>query len=153
MLLGEEFFRSGETEKARTQLELAIRENPQLAPAREQLASLLLTSGENDAVFEVLDPLVRNVKEASERFEVVSLLGRAHFNRKEFPQAIELLEKAITLRRPDPDLLNVLAIAHHQVGQDARAAELLERSLALNPEQAPVKELLSQLKAGTTGQR
>jgi GWxTD domain-containing protein len=153
MLLGEQFRRAGESEKARTKLVLALRENPQLGPAREQLASLLLTSGENDAVFEVLDPLVRNVKEASERFEVVSVLGRAHFNRKEYPQAIELLEKAITLRRPDPELLNVLAIAHHQVGQDARATELLERSLALNPEQAPVKDLLSQLKAGTTGQR
>ncbi len=153
MLIGEQFLRVDEKEKARTQLELAIRENPQLAPAREQLASLLLSNGEIDSVFAVLEPLVRNVKEALDRYEVVSVLGQAHFQRKEYAQAIELLEKASTLRRPDPPLLNTLALAYHEMGQDARAAELLERSLSLNPEQAEVKDLLEKLKAGTTGPR
>jgi len=55
------------------------------------------------------------------------------------------------LRRLEPRLLNVLALAHHELGNDARATEILERSLSLNPEQLPVKDLLEKLKAGTTG--
>jgi GWxTD domain-containing protein len=150
MVLGEQYLRMDEKEKARARLELAIRENPQLGPARELLAGLLLESGEIDDVFAVLEPLVQN---APDRFEVLSILGQAYFLQKQYPKSVELLEKAITLRRPEPRLLNVLAMAHHELGNDARAKEILERSLSLNPEQTPVKELLEKLKAGTTGPR
>jgi Flp pilus assembly protein TadD len=111
---------------------------------------LLLEGNEIDGVFAVLEPLAQN---ASERFEVLAILGQAHFHRKEYAKSIELLEKAITLRRPEARLLNVLALSHHELGNDARAVEILERSLSLNPEQAPVKDLLEKLKAGTTGPR
>ncbi len=148
MVLGEQYLRMDEKEKARAHLELAIRENPQLGPARELLAGLLLDGGEIDGVFAVLEPLVQN---APDRFEVLAILGQAYFHQKQYAKSIELLEKAITLRRPEPQLLNALALAHHELGNDARAAEILERSLSLNPEQLPVKELLEKLKAGTTG--
>jgi len=150
MILGEQYLRIDAKEKARGELELAIRENPQLGPARELLAGLLLDSGEIDGVFAVLDPLYQN---APERFEVLAILGEAYFHQKQYAKSTELLEKAITLRRPEPRLLNVLALAHHELGNDARAKEILERSLSLNPEQPPVKDLLEKLKAGTTGPR
>jgi GWxTD domain-containing protein len=150
MVLGEQYLRMDEKEKARAQLGLAIRENPQLGPARELLAGLLLDGGEIDGVFAVLEPLVQN---APDRFEILSILGQAYFHQKQYAKSIEILEKAITLRRPEPQLLNVLALAHHELGNDARAKEILERSLSLNPEQLPVKDLLEKLKAGTTGPR
>jgi GWxTD domain-containing protein len=150
MILGEQYLRMQDKGKARAQLELAIRENPQLGPARELLAGLLLESGEVERVFEVLEPLVQN---APDRFEVLAILGQAYFLRKQFAKSIEILEKAITLRRPEPQLLNALAMAHHEMGNDARATEILERSLSLNPDQLPVKDLLDKLKAGTTGPR
>jgi hypothetical protein len=50
-------------------------------------------------------------------------------------------------------LLNALALGHHELGNDARAVEVLERSLSLNSEQPAVEELLARLKAGTTGPR
>jgi tetratricopeptide (TPR) repeat protein len=148
MVLGEQYLRMDEKEKARAELELAIRANSQLGPARELLAGLLLDGGEIDGVFAVLEPLVQN---APDRFEVLAVLGQAYFHQKQYAKSIELLEKAITLRRPEPRLLNVLALAHHELGNDARATEILERSLSLNPEQLPVKDLLEKLKAGTTG--
>jgi GWxTD domain-containing protein len=150
MMLGEQYLRMEEKGEARALLELAIRDNPQLGPARELLAGLLLEGNEIDGVFAVLEPLAQN---APDRFEVLAILGQAHFHRKEYAKSIELLEKAITLRRPEPRLLNVLALSHHELHNDARAAEILERSLSLNPEQAPVKDLLEKLKAGTTGPR
>jgi tetratricopeptide (TPR) repeat protein len=150
MILGEQYLRMDEKEKARAQLERAIRENPQLGPARELLAGLLLDGGEIDGVFAVLEPLAQN---APDRFEILSILGQAYFHQKQYAKSIEILEKAITLRRPEPQLLNVLALAHHELGNDARAKEILERSLSLNPEQLPVKDLLEKLKAGTTGPR
>jgi Flp pilus assembly protein TadD len=150
MLLGEQYLRLGDKAQARAKLELALQANPQLGPAREHLAGLLLDAGEVDSVFEVLKPLAGNTPE---RFEVLFLLGQAHFQRNDYRQAVEHLEKAITLRRPEPALLNLLARAHHELGNDDRAKEILERSLSLNPEQAPVKELLEQLKAGPNGPR
>jgi GWxTD domain-containing protein len=150
MLLGEQYLRIDLKDRARTQLELAIRENPHLGPARELLAGLLLESGEFDGAVAVVEPLVRI---APDRFEAIAILGQAHFYQKQYAKSVELLEKAITLRRPEPRVLNVLALAHHELGNDARAAEILERSLSLDPEQSPVKDLLEKLKAGTSGRR
>jgi GWxTD domain-containing protein len=150
MLLGEQYLRIDAREKAREELELAISKNPQLGPARELLAGLLLSSGEIDGVFEVLEPLVRN---APGRFEVLRILGQAYFHRKDYAKSAELLEKAIALRRPEEAVLNILAISHHELGNDGRAIEILERSLASNPDQPPVKDLLEKLKAGTSGPR
>ena len=148
MVLGEQYLRMDAREKARAQLELAIRENPSLGPARELLARLLVDSGEVDPVFALLEPVYQN---APERFEVLAVLGEAYFHHKQYVKTTELLERAITLRRPEPRLLNVLALAHHELGNDARAMEILERSLSLNPEQPPVKDLLGKLKAGKSG--
>lgn len=153
MILGEQYLRLDQKEKARAELELAIRDNAQLGPARELLAGLLLESGDIDGVFSVLAPLAPGAQNAPApaRFEVLSLLGQAYFQQKQYEKSTELLENAITLQRPEPRLLNILALAHHQLGNDARAREILERSLSLNPEQSPVKDLLEKLKTGTTG--
>lgn len=150
MILGGQYLRMDEKEKGRVELERALRENPRLGPAREQLAGLHLEAGEVDEVFSVLEPLVRN---APERFEVLAILGQAYFQKKQYAESIAAIEKAITLKRPDPRLLNLLAQAYHEMGDDARAREMLERSLSLNPDQSPVKELLERLKAGTTSPR
>jgi tetratricopeptide (TPR) repeat protein len=150
MILGGQYLRLEETGKARTELSRALQENPRLGPAREQLAGLSLESGQPDEVFSLLEPLVKN---APERFEVLALLGRAYFQKKQYAESVATIEKAIALKRPDPPLLNLLAQAYHELGNDARAREMLERSLSLNPDQTPVKELLERLKAGTTVSR
>ncbi len=150
MLLGGQYLRKDEKGKARVELSRALRENPRLGPAREQLARLYLEAGEVDEVFTVLEPLVRD---APDRFEVLVPLGHAYFQKKQYAESIATFEKAIALKRPDPALLNVLAQAYHEIGNDARAQEMLERSLSLNPDQAPVKELLERLKAGTNSPR
>jgi tetratricopeptide (TPR) repeat protein len=150
MILGGQYLRMEEKAKARTELERALRENPRLGPAREELAGLLLEAGEVDKALSMLEPLVRN---APERFEVLAIVGQVYFQKKQYAESIAALEKAISLKRPDPRLLNVLAQAYHETGNDARAREMLERSLSLNPDQVPVKELLEKLKAGTTGPR
>ncbi|HXV62209.1 MAG TPA: tetratricopeptide repeat protein, partial [Vicinamibacteria bacterium] len=147
-ILGEQYARLSDQESARIQLELAIRENPRLGPARELLADLLLDLDEIDGVFAVLEPLVGNVPD---RFEVLAILGEAHFRRKQYTESSELLEKAITLKRPEARLLNMLAMAHDELGNRARALEILERSLSLDPEQPSMRDLLEKLKAGGSG--
>jgi GWxTD domain-containing protein len=150
MILGGQYLRMDESQKGRIALERALKENPRLGPAREQLAGLYLSSGQLDEVFSMLEPLVQN---APERFEVLAILGQAYFQKKEYAKSIATFEKAIALKRPEPGLLNVLAQAYHETGNDARAKEMLERSLALNPDQSPVKELLERLKTGTSDPR
>jgi GWxTD domain-containing protein len=147
LILGEQYLSLGDNARARTQLELAISENPELGPARELLAGVLLESGDVDEVFRVLDPLVRNVPDWPDRFEVVAVLGKAHYQKKQYAKSAELLERALTLRRGEPRLWNVLALSHRELGNDSRAAELLERSLALDPDQPEMKELLDRLRS------
>jgi GWxTD domain-containing protein len=147
MILAEQHLRLEERDEARARLELAISENPQLGPARELLAGLLLESGEVDSVFTVLDPLVQNVPNWTERYEVLAILGRAYYQKKDYPKAVELLEKAIALRRAEPVVLNALALSQKELGNDVRATEILERSLSLDPNQPQLKELLEKWKA------
>lgn len=144
LVLAEQYVKLEVPAKARALLEQAIRENSQLAPARELLAELLADSGEFERVIEVLEPLHRN---APDRFEVLSVLGEAYFERRDFAKAVELLERAHALGRLEPRRLNALGSAHAELGDGARALQILERSLALNPDQPAVKELVEKLKA------
>lgn len=140
--LGEEYLALDDREKARHQFERALQQNPKLGVAREHLAQLALGAGDYQKVVDLLEPIYVEVKD---RFEVVAPLGEAFFRQAAFERAVELLEKAVALRRPPPPLLNMLASAHQKLGNSSRARELLEQSLALDPNQVEAKELLRSL--------
>jgi GWxTD domain-containing protein len=144
LVLAEQYVKLEDPLKARALLERSILENNQLAPARELLAKLLGDSGEFERVIAVLEPLHQNVPD---RFEVVSVLGEAYFQRQDFAKAVELLERALTLGRLEPRHLNALGTAHSQLGDVARAIEILGRSLSSNPDQPAIKQLVEELKA------
>jgi len=147
MSLGEQYLAVGDKDTARTLFEKAVSENFQLGPARESLASLLLESGDADKADKAVALVAPVLQNMPDRYEAHAILGEAYYQRKEFAKSAELLERAITLRRATPPLLNTLARDHRELGNRDRAVELLERSLALNPAQEPEKELLEELKS------
>ena len=146
--LGEQYLALGRDEEASALFEQAVAANAKLGPPRERLASMELAAGESARVIELLEPVYAQVKD---RFEVLAILGQAYFNEQRFPEAVDVLEKAIALKRPEPTVLNVLANANYRVGNLGRAQELLEQSLARDPNQEIVKEILSKLKAERAG--
>ena len=98
----------------------------------------------NARVIELLSPVYGEVKD---RFEVLALLGGAHFRQENYAQSVEILEKAIALKRPEPPMLNMLANAQYREGNLERALQLLKRSLSLDANQDGAETLLGKLEA------
>jgi tetratricopeptide (TPR) repeat protein len=121
----------------------ALASNPKLGAARERLAEMELRAGNSAAVVELLEPVYAEVKD---RFEVLAMLGQAYAVEERYPEAVDLLEKAILLRRPEPSVLNLLANSQYRVGNLSRAQELLEQSLATDSQQEEVRRVLEQIK-------
>lgn len=144
MALGEQYLNIENKTRARELFEAAVEANPMLGPARESLAGLAMEAGDTTRVRALLEPVYEKVQD---RFEVVAVLGEAYARDREFSKAAELLEKAVLLRRPDTRLLNFLAVSQVETGNLPRAQEVLERSLALDPEQPEIKELMEKVKA------
>jgi GWxTD domain-containing protein len=144
MTLAEQYLALERLDEATRLFREALSLNPKLGAARERLADMELRAGNSAAVVELLEPVYAEVKD---RFEVLAMLGQAYSNEGRYPEAVELLEKAILLRRPEPPVLNALANANYRVGNLSRAEELLEQSLAADSQQEDVRRVLDELKA------
>jgi GWxTD domain-containing protein len=132
----------GGREEARSLFEEAIEKNPRLGVPREALAYLAVEDGNFDRVIELLQPVYAQIQD---RFEVLALLGEAYVKKKDYARGAELLEKALSLRRLQPSLLNLLAVCHHHLGDRERALELLSLSLTEDPNQPAIRQLMDEL--------
>jgi tetratricopeptide (TPR) repeat protein len=73
------------------------------------------------------------------------LLGAAYSSAKDWPHAIEHLQRAIGEGRATPDVLNSLGWAQMQTGQRREAAVSFSRSIAARPDQPEIRRLLKEL--------
>jgi GWxTD domain-containing protein len=143
-MLGEQYLALDDTERAKELFERALEENPKLGVAREQRAQIASRERDHATVIALLEPIYAQVKD---RYEVLAPLGEAYFRQGDFAKAVEALEAALPLRRPQPSLLNALASSQYRLLNSGRALELFEQSLALDPAQPEVRDLVEKLKA------
>jgi GWxTD domain-containing protein len=140
---GEQYWKLGQREEARRELEIAVQSAElQLASAHWLLAALLLGEGQTERAVELLAPLEQNHPNT---FEVIAGLGLSHYFQQDYAKALGYLERAITLRPPDPPLLNALGDTYQRLGTLDKARETYERSLGLDPEQVPIQKRLESL--------
>jgi tetratricopeptide (TPR) repeat protein len=99
------------------------------------LARAQLLGGRPDACLDTL-------RDAASSREAEMLRGAAHSRKREPAAAVGAFERALTLGVPTPDLLNALAAAQIEAGRTPDALRSLERSLALDPNQAAARALL-----------
>ena len=144
MALGEQYVGLEQHDKAKELFASALAKNAQLGLAREYLARYAAEDGNHSRVVELLAPVYEQVQD---RYEILTLLGPAHFRLENYPESIAILEKAVELRRPTPSLLNMLANAHYKEQNLDRSLDLLKRSLALEGEQDGLEELIGQIEA------
>ncbi len=149
-MLGEQYLARDEPAKAREEFERALEANPKLGLAREHLARLAVKEGDYEKVVSLLEPVYAEIKDC---YEILAPLGEAYFRRGDFARAAELLEKALPMRRPQPALLNALASSLARLQNPGRALELFEQSLALDPNQAEVREVVETLKSEKSPER
>ena len=73
------------------------------------------------------------------------LLGAAYASARDWPHAIEHLQRALSAGRATPDVLNSLGWAQMQLGQRREAAESFSRSIVAKPDQPEIRRLLKEL--------
>jgi tetratricopeptide (TPR) repeat protein len=88
---------------------------------------------------------IEELGRAAPSFDRDVLLGAAYSAAKEWPLAIEHLQRAVSGGRTTPDVLNGLGWAQLQAGERREAAESFSRSLAAKPDQPQIRRLLSEL--------
>ncbi len=141
LTLGEQLLAHGRISEAVVALREAAT-NPDLPMARWKLASALLFERRADEALELLLPVEADYPN---EIEVAEGVGFAYYLREECGEALPRLEHALTLRTPDTSLLNALGHCHQREGDHARARDLFERSLEMNPDQDGVRGRLAEL--------
>jgi Flp pilus assembly protein TadD len=137
---GNQLLALGRYDQAVAELEKAIRpDNPNLPMAKWQLAAALLETREPAWAKKLLSSLEADYPQ---QFEVIAGLGFANYQTGNFEDAIRYLEQAMTLRPPETGLLNTLGDAYDHLGNDERARQSFERSLALDPAQPDIQKRL-----------
>ena len=74
------------------------------------------------------------------QYEVVVGLGFAYFMKEDAANARDYLERARTLRPPATSLLNALGECYQRLGEPAKARQVFQSSLEMDPEQKPIQE-------------
>jgi GWxTD domain-containing protein len=146
LTLGEQLLTLDRIQLAQQALEVAVAaDNPDLPRARWRLAGIYVGLREPDRALELLQPLEDRYPN---QYEVVAGLGFAFYLKKDFARAIDYLERAGAIRPPGISTLNTMGECHQALGDQARAKQIYERSLELNPNQDDIKKKLASL--GTT---
>lgn len=130
--------------EAQAEFEKAVAAGNEALPmARWKLAEAYILAGNADRALELLVPMEEGFPQ---QYEVISGLGYAHYLKEEFPEAVQYLERAMTLRPADTALLNALGESFLKVGSQEKAKQALQRSLEMDPDQETIKELLASAK-------
>jgi len=132
-------------DEARRAFDKAVELDPKNAEYRANQGALLLARGDSKGAQE---PLKEALKINPNYTMALYNLGIALALEGKFPEAISFLEGAERSAPPSVGLLNALARAYHEAGQDAKAAAALRRSLQLRPEQPEQQKTLRQLQSG-----
>ena len=147
LALGEQLQAIGRYEEAARALEAAVAaNNPELVSARWRLAGLYLGWREADRALELLLPLAET---HPNQYEVVVGLGFAYLMKGDVANARDYLERARTLRPSGTSLLNALGECYERLGEPAKARQVFQSSLEMDPEQKPIQERLASLPEGS----
>ena len=142
-MLAQQWEKLGRDEAAGAQYEAALKLNPDSKDGAILYGNFLLKVRRFDRALEMAERLVPDEKR---KFEGFHLKGRALLGLKRYPEAIEALLEANKIYNSDLRILNALGESYLGSGDKKKAAEALEASLKLNPDQAEVKALLAEAK-------
>ncbi len=101
------------------------------APVQQIQPSMQAAMPNQDAVIETLKA---RLFDDPDNGALLSALGDAYFEQRRFDEAILIYKRAITFNPNDFDALNDLGLAYHYTGNSQAALEVLDRSIAANPD-------------------
>ncbi len=143
LVRGDQFAALQRFEPALAEYETAVAAgNPDLPAAQWKLAHGYLRSGRVEKASALLEPLLESHPDV---VEVSTGLGFARYFRGRFEEAVTHLQHAISLRAPNPPLLNILGDSLARVGRIDEAKAAMERSLEMDPNQPALRERLKEI--------
>jgi len=142
-ILGGQYFRKGEVEKARIQLEKAYYQKPDSLNFALNLARAYFRLKEYTKIKEILLPFSESDKP---NYDIYFLLGIAHQALGEFSQAISFYDKGISHFGININLLNSLGECYYRLGELGEALAAWEKSLEINPNQPEIEKKVEALK-------
>ena len=148
VVLGDQHWAMENFDAAERLFESAASEgDPEVPQAQWKLAASYLRSGKAESALRLLLPLQY---EHADRYEVVVGLGLGFYMKGNFKEAVSHLGKAVSLKPPQPGMLNTLGDAYIRLGDRKEAREAFERSLEINPEQPNIHQRLAELGTGNS---
>ena len=141
-LYGTALLGAGRSAEAEAALTSALALAPDGDAIRLDLARARLGLHKADAALATLEPAAGSAERALLRGAALTQLAR-------WPDAAREYREALSAGAPSPDLLNALAWAELQQGRATEAAELLQRSLSLAPNQPEIRALAASVSAGS----
>ena len=148
VVLGDQHWAMENFAAAERLFESAVSEGDREVPqAQWKLAASYLRSGKAESALRLLLPLQY---EHADRYEVVVGLGLGFYMKGNFKEAVSHLGKAVSLKPPQPGMLNTLGDAYVRLGDRKEARDAFERSLEINPEQPNIHQRLAELGTGNS---
>jgi tetratricopeptide (TPR) repeat protein len=132
LLLGRLYRLNGETQKAETELKLAVRIDPASEEAVTTLAILYTDEGDTNHALQVLS----SIPDTGRSAKLYAALGATYEQRKDYKNAIDAYRRAIVLDRDNLDAIRGLAENLMNDGQADSALEQYKVIADANPEDA-----------------
>jgi len=127
-MLGSIYERQRKYDQAEQQFRKVLDVNPNNAPVLNYLGYMLADRGVR--IEEATSLIQRALKEDPANGAFLDSLGWAYYKQNKLAEAEEYLRKAVDREGRDPTILSHLADVYLKLGQNERAADLFERSLA-----------------------
>lgn len=110
----------------------------------KRLARAYFNKSNYPKVIEILDPL-----KDSQDLEILKLIGKSHFQLKNYEEAVNYFKKALITGGQMIDVLNLLGFSYFKINDSKQALKCLERSLKLKPNQPNIKKIVERIKKGS----
>jgi tetratricopeptide (TPR) repeat protein len=127
-MLGSIYERQKKYDQAEQQFRKVLDVNPNNAPVLNYFGYMLADRGIR--IEEATSMIQHALKEDPSNGAYLDSLGWAYYKQNKFTEAEQYLRKAVEREGRDPTILSHLADVYLKLGQNERAADLLERSLA-----------------------
>lgn len=144
--LGNAYFRLGDYSKALVAFQQITVLEPDIGVGYENVGNVYLQQGR----YQEAIPYLQKALKIEPYFTTYSNLGTAHFYAKQFPQAVEMFEKAAALTPNETVTAVNLADAYRSAGQKDKAGEQYQKAISLgykelqtNPQDANVMSELA----------
>ncbi|MCI0621475.1 MAG: tetratricopeptide repeat protein [Acidobacteria bacterium] len=125
---------AGNTLKAETILRRVLLREPQMAVARQQLASVYFSSKRYPEAIQEYEQAL----EIQPRLPVAAFnLGLAHFRVQHFSEAVSAFQRAIQLDASDYEAWNYLGLSYTETGNSSEAEEAFRKCMAIRADFAP----------------